>query len=283
MEYNQWIYLSVAIALIYYLIISKNSNRKIISVYNENSHFGMGDYIRGLIHLYQNEDENKIFVNYKHHPISQFIENKNGNNACDKMLCKTIYKTNEKNYNDFKKFDKTLCLHHNAMPCYPINEHILKKVRNIITPTKELNDKVNLAMEKIGILPKQFAIVHIRLNDSNQRSSSMYMSDKLESLLKTLQSVSNNKMPIVIMSNSMITKQSVANHFGFKMIDIIPTHTAGKIFDATNEESEIIGTLIEFYVMSHAKQIYQHNESKNFESGFSKRISELYSIPLIKI
>jgi hypothetical protein len=243
----------------------------------------LGDYIRGIIHLYQNEDESRIFVNYQHHPISKYIVNNNGNNADDKMLCKTVYKTNETNYNAFKKFDKTLCLHHNGMPCYPIPEHILEKVRKTFTPTKELNDQVNLAMSKIGILPKQFAVVHVRLTDSNMMRSSMYMSDKLGSLLKTLTGVGNSKIPIVIMSNSMITKQSIASHFGFKMIDIVPTHTAGKIFDTTNNESDIIGTLIEFYVLSKAAKIYQHNETKDSQSGFSSRVSELFSIPLIRI
>ena len=271
--------------MIAYCAYYKNSRRKIISVYSDQTYFGMGDYIRGLLHLYQNEDENRIYVNYKNHPMSKYLINEVKNNVTDEEIAgQIIYKTNEKNYDDFKKFDKTLCLYHNGVPNYPINQNILDKVRKTFVPTLELNIHIREVMNKVNIIEGKFIVIHIRLVDGHLLRSRLYMDNGLTKLLEDLK---ESTYPILIMSNSTITKHSISRQYGYKILDIIPVHTGGKTYDKIEETKtttdEIKDTLVEFFILSKAKHIYQHNEQKGTQSGFSQRIAELYNIPITRI
>ena len=284
MENNIYIWIFTIVAIGLYFTIYKNSSRKIIAIYDKDSWFGFGDYIKAQQFLLQNENSCDIHVNYKEHPIGKYLINNNGNNIeLPKGKNLPIYRTDETNYHRFKNIDKTIMLYCNATPLLPISKNILKKVKNMFVPTEELQKDIDFAMNKIGIKKKQFIVVHIRLMDSNNRKSSMYMSDKLQELLKSLQKLNNINVPILVMSNSMITKTSIASHYKFLSMDIVPTHTGGQSLDKSNISDDIKGTLIEFFTMSHAKKIYQFNEQKGFESGFSQRVSELFEVPIIRI
>jgi hypothetical protein len=281
------IYGCILIAILYliYCGIYKYSKRKIINVYDNESWYGLGDFIKGTQFLLQNENPNNVYINYANHPISKYLVNHSGNEYKTCNIGKTIYKTDETTYHKFNNIDKELFLYCNATPrCMP-NKAIINKVRQMFIPNKELSLAINSTMNNLGIVKKKFIVVHIRLNDANDTKSTMYMSDRLNSLLKSLQVMKLQQTNVIIMSNSMLTKKSISNQYGFKYVDIQPIHTGGASLDKGNngDDGNLKGTLIEMFIMSHAAKIFQHNESYKFESGFSKRISELYDIPLFRI
>lgn len=259
----------VIVTFIYYYFICK---RKIVSVYSPESYFGLGDYIRGVIHLYQNEGRNAIYVNYETHEIAKYLHNAYGNNSSFEK--EKIQITDEKSFPDIEKVNDDLYLYHNAGIQYPIDKNILKKVRQIFDPKPEFKHLID---EEIFNITggKEFIILHVRLNDD------VFVTDReldnLELNAKILKLVSTNTQ-IIIMSNSNLTKNKLSVRYGLKFINVIPAHTG-----AIGVKGDIKDTMLEFFIMSKAKHIYQFCETKGQKSGFSQRISEIYDIPLIKI
>ena len=256
------------LSIIWYDLFIK---RKVVSVYTPTSYFGLGDYIRGIIHLYQqNINCNyNIYINYETHDISKFLYNDCGNNY--EYDVSKIQISNEEIFPLINKQSDNLYLYHNAAIRYPIDKTILSDVRQMFTPKKEFQKKINDTLSNLVNGP--FSIIHIRLNDD------VFLNDRLlnDNLLNNkIKSLSQNNKEIIIMSNSTITKNNLCQKFKLKCINIVPMHTG-----AIGIKGDIEDTLIEFFIMSKSTKIYQYCESKNQKSGFSQRISEIYEIPII--
>jgi hypothetical protein len=244
--------------------------RKIVSVYSPDSYFGLGDYIRGIIHLYQNEGMNDIYVNYETNEIAKYLQNSYGNNY--PFNKDEIVITDEKTFVDIEKRQGTLYLHHNAGITYPIDKRILYKVRKIFDPKPEFKKLVDDEIMKLTN-GEEYVILHVRLNDDVFVKDRVLYSTELESKIREL-----SGSQIIIMSNSNATKNNLSEKYGLKFINVTPVHTG-----AIGVKGDIKDTMLEFFVMSRAKHIYQFCETKEQKSGFSQRISEIYDIPLTRI
>lgn len=253
------------------------NQKQIALLYTPESYFGIGDYIRGIIHIYQNENSKNVFINYETNDISKYLKNNYNNTIPYTIPNTTIHITDEKNYNNVKNnnIDDILYLYHNAAITYPIKNNILKKVKKMFTPNKQFKKLINTTLFNL-VSNKPFVILHIRLNDDVFVNDRILIDPSLDCAIESIKQTSNKQ--IVVMSNSNLTKKHLCLNYNIKCIDIIPVHTG-----AIGKKGDIKDTLLEFFIMSKADHIYQYCENKQQKSGFSQRISEIYNIPITQI
>lgn len=253
-----------------------NKKPKIVSVYAKDTYFGIGDYMRGIIHLLQNENYENVYINYDENEISKYLFNDCGNNVIYNNS--KVHITNEKNYSKVKNDlsnNNIIYLYHNASITYPIDKHIKDKIKKMFIPKFEFSLYIENLLRK-SKLNNNFITLHIRLFDDVFTKDRIYYNNNLENyIIKLLKS---NK-DILIISNSLKTKNYLISKYNLKGLDTLPSHT-GKI--GTNK-SDIKSTLAEFFIISESDEIHQHCEDVLQESGFSKRISEIYNIPFFKV
>jgi len=265
-----------------------NNQNIIISVYSPKVLFGFGDYIRGLIFLYQIQPDSKIIADYRSHPISKFLYNKEIKKSeyIDYIEDDII----EFNVGDHDKNKDIEIINELSKPCaiyinsMYINSNISNDIREKIISTftmKKSFYKLFLnTFDKNNLIENNFIVLHIRLDDK-------YFNTDLE--LPTFDNLDNyiinNIIPhfsnnVLVMSNSYKFKKKICEKYNFKYYNNIPIHT-GENKEMSDKDLE--NTLIEFFTMSKALKIYQFCELSWQTSGFSKRISEIYGIDFFKI
>ena len=253
----------------YYFINKRESfdNQVIVNVYPYESDFGMGDYMRGIIHLYQTKDWNSIHINYSDNEIAKYLYN----------TTNTDYKTMTipARTNATTVFHNgTNVIHHNATMEYPIEKKILKQVRKMFTMKPDFKKYFLQKMKELELEKGKFVVIHLRYLDD------VFNNDKDKSniqLEKQIVDLITKHKTILLLSNSKIMKESLALKYKLKYFDTLPIHT-GYIHSSIVDR--IKDTLVEFFSMSYSKKIYQYCEDKKQVSGFSKRVSEIYDVPL---
>jgi hypothetical protein len=243
----------------------------VVSVYNGQSYFGLGDYIRGIIHLYQNT--NNVYINYEDNEIAKYLYNNNGNNHS--YVQNEIKITNEINY--FQNIPNEInYLYHNAGIEYPIDKNILNQVKNMFTMKPEFKMYFNKILYNHGLINGKFAVLHLRYDDTVFTKDVVKNKIKLNKFIEKV-ILKKWKQNVLILSNSTLTKEHLCNKYNFKQYDFTPVHTGAIGVFAPDK---IRGTLVEFFTMTKSKEIFQYCEIENQVSGFSKRINEIYNIPI---
>ena len=273
--YNISYILCIILFVLYiiYKYCKKERNNIIVSVYNTKSYFGLGDYIRGIIHIYQNENWENIYINYKDNDINNFLYNANNNNH--QYIQDKIVNTDQSNY--FTNIYNTEnYLYHNANITYPIDPRILQKVKNMFSMKPEFKIHFNNILKQYNLVEGKYAILHLRFDDS------VFLHDVVKNNTLLTEYIENVLVPkwgnnVLILSNSKLTKLYIVSKYGLKYLNTDPIHTGaiGKY-----DPDKIKGTLIEFFAMTKSKEIFQYCEIKNQVSGFSQRVSEIYNIPI---
>jgi len=90
------ILLTLYVLYYYFYVVEQFTNNTVVTVYNSKCYFGLGDYIRGVIHLYQNMNDKSIFVNYEDNEIAHYLYNANNNNHS--YIQDKIVSTDQTNY-----------------------------------------------------------------------------------------------------------------------------------------------------------------------------------------
>lgn len=274
---NKYFIIIIFLIWLFYYKIEHFSQQKIISVYSPESYFGIGDYIRGIIHLYQNESSEKIFINYQTNIISKYLYNNYGN---DHPIINKPIITNENNYTKYIINDIT-CLYHNAAIQYPIKKEILSKIKQMFVMKPNFKKFFNKKLKEINIHNKKFIILHLRYNDEVFKNDHVIYDYELETYIEenimNENTLSHNVPTILVISNSNMTKEYLCKKYNFKQYKLKPAHTGaiGKY-----SPDDIKDTLLEFFTITKASKIYQYCEDRKQVSGFSKRISEIYNIPI---
>jgi hypothetical protein len=260
-------------ALYYYFYVVEQFTNTVVTVYNGQSYFGLGDYIRGVIHLYQNMNDKSVFVNYEDNEIAHYLYNANNNNH--PYIQDKIVITDQTNY-AINIFNTENYLSHNATISYPIDKGILEKVKNIFTMKPDFKTHFNKVLNDSGLLNKPFAVLHLRYTDD------VFKEDTIKDIQLLTDFINETIVPkwkgdVLILSNSKLTKLDLVDKYKFNQFDTEPVHTGAiNVYDP----SKIKGTLVEFFAMTKCKEIYQYCEIKNQVSGFSQRVSEIYDIPM---
>lgn len=264
-KYNIILFIVIIIILYYFKNVQETFD--IVNVYPYESDFGIGDYMRGIIHLYQTTNWNDVHINYSDNEISKYLYNETNTNYKTKTV---PIKTDEKSV-----FHNGLnIVHHNARIEYPIDEKILIQVRKMFTMKPEFKKYFLQRMNELGLKDKNFVVIHLRYVDDVFNNDKVKSNKRLDDKIKQIVTKHKN---ILILSNSKIMKESIALKYKLKYFDIIPIHT-GYIHSSVIDR--IKDTLVEFFSMTYSTKIFQYCEDKNQVSGFSQRVSEIFNVPI---
>lgn len=250
--------------------------------------WGLGDYLRGVFSCIGLCTEHNISweLDYRYHPISRFLENRHVTPDDYTLSDVTVF-----------HMEDTKCLVH-AFPQLGamedgvfylttnawylqngIKETAKQRVRESLYPCVELQNGIQNILNHLGIQPRHFTALHVRLGDryvvegfTDTSEFEMLRNKILAEIYKeTIQE------PIVIVSDCQGFKTYLAELEGFLQSPSIPCHLS--IADDTDA---IFQTLCDFFLLGNASHIYQYSY-RSYGTGFSDWCSELFSVPITRL
>jgi len=271
---------------------------------------GIGDFIRGCFYILQMKDIYKfntsIIINK--HPIKKYLQHFSTIEDLTSEIESNIYffkEINHKyivnngiiNYQHINIEDKFLTfikrlpnLEENKymyLINHPKEDNITSNHKNIIktlfSPTEYISNIVDLAINNLNFEKGKFNVLHARMSDKcfseNEDNEKNNMNNIITNffIIKKFLIDNHSENPILVISNSIqLKKLLIANFPNMKTI----FHEICHIADSTiiNDDSKIINTLKEFFIMSHASNIYSFSVYEH-GSGFSKWCAKMYDIP----
>jgi hypothetical protein len=268
--------------------------KTVVNVYKKNTKTydptGFGDYLRGCAYLYKLSKELNFNLEFdvSHHPISEYILTNNTNkdrtqeeqnNVIEFVTwwLKPSYSVD--NYlkeilegEENRVYIYVTDPYHNFWHNHMLEEDECKYLSDNIRPIDSISSKIDNILNQM--LLTDFNILHIRTGDATLNNNEP--SQLSESII---QDVINNKYNLnpnntIILSDSLETKVKFKK-YNFKTTDIVPVHTG---ISNTNLE----GSLIEFYLMARAKSIYSIS-TYFWGSTYSTMCSAIYNIPIYRI
>jgi hypothetical protein len=266
---------------------------------------GLGDFIRGCFYWLQFAEKYCLNVDFmiNDHPLKKFLKYFVNNANIDKKISKNIHffrKPNYAYYTDkglikynykdidydlFKfietttKYDENKYLYLISHPDESyINQNHKKRLREIIEPTYEINLLVEDVLQRLQLEKRNFNVIHLRLHDDHFYNKMTPIGrENINNIINKIKNITEKcNMPIFLLSSNNAIKNILTNNFpDIKILTNSITHIADpRLCNDENTKN----TLVEFYLMSHAKNIisfsvYEHG------SGFSKWCACAYNIP----
>lgn len=137
-------------------------------------------------------------------------------------------------------------------------------IETYIKPLPVLVEAVNNKMATLGLKRGKFLVLHARLGDCDTTGDEGF----LRRIKVSLTIMRLQKMPILFLSSIRLAVAGVIVTGG------TPQHTA-------NVGGNMLDTMIEFYMMSHAKKIYSISGGSfgTGKSGFSYWASKIFGVP----
>lgn len=271
-------------------------NKTIILAWTKNScnlsdnitcnYWGLGDVIRGTMHMYILTKKYGInlivdtqlhslnaYLKKRPHPYQELVlKNKDNipflpfvfSNDSFNNFIKFI--NDENNYKDgilFMMTNGPIRINHISQDCKDF-------IKNILTPNDEFQAYID---EKMKTIPyPEYDILHYRFGDSEMiKHINEQHSDFLENVRK--HSTSNT----ILLSDSQGFKNLVKQNFEIFMFDINICHLGHPI-----ETHDLKDTLFEFFMTTRAKSIKTFTVH-NWLSGFVRISNLIYDVPLIRI
>jgi hypothetical protein len=236
-------------------------------------YWGLGDMIRGTISTYQicKKYNYKLIVDTHLHPISLYF-NKNTSiysSILDKIHNKVVFIEKGK-LNDYINNSQVdlLCFMTNEDIIHDIDDDDKQFIRNILEPNENMNNIIKSYLEK---LPLNYSILHIRLNDLEQKRN-IYDYPLYNSLINI---VNNNKENTsILFSNSHNFKVYIN-----KLINIPFIDTNGSHIGYDNNSDNIRDTLLDMYIISKSSKIKTYSQY-SWTSGFVNWIAKCYNIEI---
>lgn len=268
---------------------------------------GFGDFIRGCYYLLQFGEKYKVHIEFaiQNHPLQKylnFFKDKPSGGQIDCCYFDEYNATYTKHQNiinyEYMDIDSTLMYFlneestksNNGKYCvhvflinHPDIPHITDsqrcQVRELFVPTDLITDKVNQSLDQLQLTKSKFNVIHIRVDDSffsNDTPSNESLSDIRLFLIDDFIKKYIHQDLLLISNSTLIKKYISQHHPSIKM----QMNEIGHICDKQqmNDETKLINTLQDFYIMSHANYIgcfstYLHG------SGFSKWCAITFQIP----
>lgn len=162
----------------------------------------------------------------------------------------------------------------------PINENHINIIREILTPSETLQNKIDQFLKNSINTNYPYIVCHFRLGDNFMGKGNHIDQTQFEYLKQYIL--------IIIEENSDIPKENIiviSDCYDFKIrlkeynitiSDFFPIHMG---IDSDSEMDHIENTMIEFFVMSKAKHIYTFSNYSS--SGFSSIINKIFTVPLL--
>ena len=148
-------------------------------------------------------------------------------------------------------------------------------MRYLLEPTPEIKNDIENILSKLSMKKKQYCVIHIRSGDKYLINNSNIDISYYNKIIKEFKFMNRNHVYLLLSDNNKL-KNILMKKFPFlKMIVNEITHFGEGV---ELQENSVKNTLIDFYLMSHAKFIISFS-SYEHGSGFSKWCSETYNIP----
>ena len=277
---------------------------------------GFGDFIRGCYFLLQFCDKygfrSKMTFN---HLCSSFLKNSN-NNYITKQKNTGIFNTiSRSDYNNFggttydlnnyvvminrdntncdNRFIDYLCklnVYDNTLfiniIMFPYNVTICENhkeiIRELIEPTEEMVNYVDMTILNIGLTKKKYLVFHVRCGDEylihSVKNSANFETNYLKTIVEDIGKIveENSSKGILLIADSCVFKTRVQVLFpNIKIVNKEITHMGeGEILDILSVKN----TMLDFYLLSNAESIYAYT-GHHHGTGFSYWCAKTYDIP----
>jgi hypothetical protein len=277
--------------------------KKVVNVYQQKyingNADGFGDYLRGCISLsllchLLNLD---FGMNIKNHLIHHFINTTNhvDTNIHYDTIKKVSIAGKYSNKNDvddiISEINKTqdeICYLYTTLFFEPTllyndaNTLYIKKVIINILPNNRLNDTINEYIIKNNLNKINYDIIHIRGGDDlllNNPANKPFIDMFILYISKKLKKHINRNKLFIIIGDNAYCKLCINSIYPNTIIirNISPVHLGMGNTDMSN----VMGTMIEFYLMAKASQVISFSRYSH-GSGFSKWASFLFNKPHIQ-
>lgn len=260
-------------------------------IYDLDYVYGIGDFIRGSISLYNlcKKRGYDFEINYSNHIVSNYLTNKNSSQLpCDKEKIKNFSLWREENRKDLDKIDaylatvnkrKIINVTTNLWNCKNIDKKCIDYIRNSLTPNEFLQSKINEQMELLNIEPKKYICIHIRMGDqkllNNENVSEKYLA--IQNKIHKITSQYENNFNVVVFSDDKDIKSFLNKNLNYKYMNTKGCHLGMK----NKNPQDVIDTLIDFFILGGAHKIIVHSELAH-GSGFSYWSATLHGVEIIK-
>ncbi len=294
---------------------NKNARGKIVNCFYDGSTSGLGDFLRGSVHLYNHCMSKKIDfdVDMSHHPIKKFF--KHGYSKKIPFFMINDYQSLSLRSGNFLHCLKThvdQCLNStrrgevkyitsNLHPCVLSGNNIVnyqnkmpplnRKCADWFRKKFDFCDQVNKLSEKVlaknNLQEKEYDVLHFRLGDAESYSKEFNKEELLprykECLNKCFDFYENNKKPLIIMSDSNDFKQYIeGKNKNFIVIHLKSNHTQNSPcgFEGSTDFSDdnLLHTVLDMKLLTLARKVESHSIYYH-GSGFAFWICKIYNVP----
>ena len=265
--------------------------KTVIQVFTQNiknnkdywGYWGLGDLIRGTIHLHQLSKKLNfnLIVDYQLHPIANFLKNNN-------HVYSDLIKQNKNNimFIDQNCAENYIINNKNDIIYFLTNdfykEEITQDTKDFIKKILETNESFNSDLINIkNKLNCNFNILHFRFGDIEIKNEKIKNDkNKDEKIILFLEMLKNITFNNLLITDSEIFKQKIKILKNINTLDTKITHLG---YD--KNFNNIKDTLLEFFIMIYSSKIYTYSifNHNNGISGFVYFINKIYDIPIICI
>jgi hypothetical protein len=295
------------------LSISRNFNnkkiKKIVNVYQlkykNGVAQGLGDYIRGCFSMLQVSALLGLSfdMDISNHPMSKFLllpedfdktdikyeevymfKNSNYIPINSKSYIKNSYNFFNELVNhlntSYSESSETAFLFCNSFPMFNVQDIGCKFIRSRLCPNELMQKNIKYALDRLELIPKRFAVIHIRSGDKYLLKDGALNSVVVKKIVNILSKNMKPATKYLLISDNNKIKILLKNIFPQITIQISKIAHLGESINPSDDS--IMETLLDFYLMSNAFQIISFSPY-NWGSGFSQWCSILYKIPYTQI
>jgi len=177
-----------------------------------------------------------------------------------------------------QNYDKKIYTYIISYPNTPIKEKHKLYMQQLLKPTTEFLSIINNTLHDLGLVQKEFVVIHIRYgdkfllkNDENIDLEHIKIIDKSIELLDPAQQV-------LLISDNTIIKDLIVKKYPFIKSHFNEITHTGEGVEINSDKLK--NTMLDFYLFSFAEKIFAF--SVYFHgTGFSKWVAETYSIPYV--
>ena len=252
----------------------------VIFVFNNSP--GIGDNIRGLISLLQiqkiiNKKIN-IYVDFSRHSFNNYLLHKLPDDIQVKNNSINRFMYGDENCHDndiihflLKNNNKTVYINSNNFPHQDnITEDIKQFIKNLFVFTNNFENALNNSLNK---LPKNYDVYHYRLGDKVFHDDTINFNNIVSSFNDR-----KKTNDIFLISDSLNLKTKIYEIYKNNKVFVFlnkPQHTQ-------NESNNIENTIIDFFLVTKAKNIYCYSNYR-WISNFVLWTSYIYDINLVNL
>lgn len=257
-------------------------NKNVYQVYvtsspnDPNGFWGFGDFLRGCMALYQycKLKGHIFYISLQRHPLKKFLNSTSEKECINSAVIYSYPNLDPNSIENNHSLD--IYMFTNANCSLPLSIDCKEYFKSFLKPSILLQEKVDLKMKELGIVPKEYSIVHVRTGDKYLIYNHP-ISDDLCNLIYNQMLIDGCIKDKTLLLSDNIECATMLSNLDSRLIcsGTTPVHIGHK--SCGNNDSSLESTLIDLYLIIHSKEIHAYSGS-----GFSMIISYIYDIPYTK-